>query len=157
MIVLSVWSMGPLGPPVWVPATFDLPQGSVLGPFSIIIIYTADLGPLLAALAVLSQSYADDVQAYVHCLASDTAAAVRAMDALVTWMSSNRLRLNPSKTQFIWLGTRQQLAKINLADLAIEFPNFLSLPLFAILASLLIKNLPLPATSMSSAVTAFTS
>ena len=48
----------------------------------------------------------------------------RAMDALVTWMSSNRLRLNPSKTQFIWLGTRQQLTKINLADLAIEFPQF---------------------------------
>ena len=65
-----------------------MPQGSVLGPFSIIIIYTADLGPLLAVLAVLSQSYADDVQAYVHCLASDAAAAVRAMgramDALVT-------------------------------------------------------------------------
>ena len=34
-------------------------------------------------------------------------------------MSSNRLRLNSSKTQFIWLGTRQQLAKI-----AQEFPQF---------------------------------
>jgi hypothetical protein len=58
----------------------------------------------------------------------DAAAAIRvvgrAMDALVTWMSSNRLRLNPSKTQFIWLGTRQQLAKINLGGLAAEFPQF---------------------------------
>ena len=27
-------------------------------------------------------------------------------------MSSNRLKLNADKTEFIWLGTRQQLAKI---------------------------------------------
>src|SRR6218665_294847 len=37
-----------------------------------------------------------------------------AAGALVAWMSSNRLRLNPSKTQYIWLGTRQQLAKLDL-------------------------------------------
>ena len=28
------------------------------------------------------------------------------------WMSSNRLCLNADKTQFIWLGTKQQLAKV---------------------------------------------
>jgi len=47
----------------------------------------------------------------------------RAMEALEAWMSSNRLRLNSSKTQFIWLGTRQQLAKIDLEALAQEFPQ----------------------------------
>ena len=52
----------------WVPAPFGLPQGSVLG-LLLYIIFTADLGPLLAAGAVLSQSYADDLQAYVHCSA----------------------------------------------------------------------------------------
>ena len=39
-------------------------------------------------------------------------------------MSSNRLRLNPSKTQFIWLGTRQQLAKLDLCALSTQFPLF---------------------------------
>lgn len=39
-------------------------------------------------------------------------------------MSSNRLRLNPSKTQFIWFGTRQQLSKIDMDSLALEFPQF---------------------------------
>src|SRR6218665_2875898 len=29
------------------------------------------------------------------------------MMTTITWMSSNRLRLNSAKTQFIWLGTRQ--------------------------------------------------
>ena len=60
------------------------------------IIYTSDLGPLLTDCALLGQLYADDVQAYLHCLASD--AMTLATGALVAWMSSNRLRLNPSKT-----------------------------------------------------------
>src|SRR6218665_1561094 len=39
-------------------------------------------------------------------------------------MSSNRLSLNPSKTQLIWLGTRQQLLKLDFALLAAQFPQF---------------------------------
>src|SRR6218665_134219 len=39
-------------------------------------------------------------------------------------VSSNPLRLNPTKTQFIWFGTRQQLAKIDLGSLAIKYPHF---------------------------------
>ena len=111
----------------WVPAPYGLPQGSVLGPL-LYIIYTADLGSLLAASSVLSQSYADDLQAYLHCLAPAAISTVRvmsrAMETLEAWMSSNRLRLNSSKTQFIWFGTRQQLAKIDLKVLAQEFPQF---------------------------------
>ena len=44
------------------------------------------------------------------------------METLEAWMSSNRLRLNPTKTQYIWFGTRQQLAKIDMKALALEFP-----------------------------------
>src|SRR6218665_3532860 len=46
-----------------------------------------------------------------------------ATGALVAWMSSNLLRLNPSKTQYIWLGTRQQLGKLDLATMAVSFPD----------------------------------
>src|SRR6218665_961694 len=44
------------------------------------------------------------------------------MRAFETWMSSNRLRLNSAKTQFIWLGTRQQLARLDMAALSDAFP-----------------------------------
>lgn len=46
------------------------------------------------------------------------------LTALETWMASNRLCLNPAKTKFMWLGTPQQLAKLNLIDLSAEFPNY---------------------------------
>ena len=39
------------------------------------------------------------------------------------WMSSNRLKLNPSKTQWIWIGTRMQLAKIDKRELLERFPE----------------------------------
>src|SRR3984885_10081425 len=46
-----------------------------------------------------------------------------ACDTLTSWLSSNRLRLNISKTQYIWLGTRQQLSKLDLLSLSEEFPH----------------------------------
>ena len=57
---------------------------------------------------MLGQLYADDVQAYQHCPASDALVTVsamsRTMEALGSWMSFSRLRLNPHKMQFIsWL------------------------------------------------------
>ena len=69
------------------------------------IIYTSDIASLLASQAMLGQLYANDVQAYQHCPASDALVTIsamsRIMEALGSWMSSNRLRLNPHKTQFI--------------------------------------------------------
>src|SRR6218665_563196 len=82
----------------WVPAPYGLPQGSVLGPL-LYIIYTSDIASILASQAMHGQLYADDVQAYKHCPASDALVTVsamsRTMEALGSWMSSNRLRLNP--------------------------------------------------------------
>ena len=37
-----------------------------------------------------------------------------------TWLSSNRLKLHANKTEFIWLGTRQQLAKLNSEPLQLK-------------------------------------
>src|SRR6218665_3554653 len=112
--------MGPLDPPV----PYGLHQ--VSGPL-LYIIYTSEIGPLLTATSVLGHLYA-----YLHCPASNATSAVLAisktLDVLETWMSTNRLRLNPSKTQFIWFGTRQQLAKLDLSPIAADFPHFIFSP-----------------------------
>ena len=46
--------------------------------------------------------------------AAQLAACVEGLDQ---WMGSNRLKLNAKKTQLIWIGTRQQLAKLTVTHL----------------------------------------
>ena len=64
----------------------------------------------------------------INTLASDARSAIlsvsRATGLLNEWMSSNRFHLNPMKTQYILLGTRQQLAELDLVSLSHEFPTF---------------------------------
>ena len=46
-----------------------------------------------------------------------------AMDALSAWLASNRLLLNASKTQFIWLGGGRRLVGVDRSSVAIAFPH----------------------------------
>ena len=81
----------------WVPHPYGLPQGSGLDS-CLYIIYTSEIGPLLTVSSVLVHLYADDIQAYLHCLASSATAAVlmmsKILDVLEPWMLTNRLMLN---------------------------------------------------------------
>jgi len=42
---------------------------------------------------------------------------VACVENLDQWMGSNKLKLNANKTQLIWIGTRQQLAKLTVTQL----------------------------------------
>ena len=66
---------------------------------------------------LISHFYADDSQLYLYChpdqieqLRIITIACI--MD-IVSWMKSNRLRLNPAKTEFLWLATPRRLHYFN--------------------------------------------
>ena len=96
--------------------TSDVPQGSVLCPI-LFQIYTADIGLIAEKRGINFHLYADDSELYVHCKAHGAAVTcsrvVSCIRDIDNWMASNRLKLNPDKTQFIVLGSRQQLAKMN--------------------------------------------
>jgi len=51
------------------------------------------------------------------------------------WSNSRRLKLNAAKSEVIWLGTRQQLAKLSQADLTLSIGDSVLQP------STMIRNL----------------
>ena len=113
----------------WSSIRCGVPQGSILGPL-LYILYTADVERIVESFGLAVQLYADDTQLYGDgspIAAEELSARVlAAIDAVENWMSSNRLRLNATKTQFIWFGTRQQLAKRDLTSLASISPPLVS-------------------------------
>jgi len=56
------------------------------------------------------------LQTYACCAATDQQTAERHLLSCIadihTWMSSNRLKLNADKTEFIWLGSRHASATL---------------------------------------------
>ena len=94
-----------------------VPQGSVLGPLPFLL-YSADV-PLIASQHGLGvHCYADDGQIYIFDKAAAAVGMVNKVASCIEeidrWMSSSRLKLNSEKTQFIWLGSRQQLSKVGI-------------------------------------------
>ena len=94
-------------------------------------LYTAYVIRIAYSIGVDVHCCADDLKLYVHCRANEAAATVACLIACIaaseTWMSSNRLKMNPEKTQFIWLGSRNQLAVIHIAPLYLHDETIIAL------------------------------
>ena len=101
-----------------------VPQGSCLGPF-LFTIYASKLFEVIKNYLPQSHAFADDTQLYLS-FNSDTACSqkdvVEAMEqciqAMRSWMIKDKLRLNDNKTEFMIIGTRKQLAKVNIDGLS---------------------------------------
>ena len=107
---------------------YGVPQGSVLGPI-IVILYVAGVINIADKHGFAAHSYADDLQIYDHSPQSSCSSLVLLMSNCVVemneWMNENRLKLNPSKMELIWLGSSQRLkhcpvGELNIAGVSIR-------------------------------------
>ena len=62
------------------------------------------------------QFYADDTQLYVHLTHKNVASALdklsHCLEDVKRWLSTNKLKLNPDKTEFIVFGSKSQHEKL---------------------------------------------
>ena len=102
-----------------------VPQGSCLGPL-LFTLYASKLFEVVKRHLPSVHAYADDTQLYLAFqpgCASSTDDAIAAMERCVNeiraWMLCDKLKINDGKTEFVIIGTRQQLSKVHVDSLAV--------------------------------------
>lgn len=108
---------------------FDLlsgvPQGSCLGPL-LFVMYASRLFRIVEKHLPTAHGYADDTQLYISFrpgLESSQDDAVSAMVDCISeirpWMAHSHLKLNDKKSEFLIVGSRQQLVKVNVDNILV--------------------------------------
>ena len=107
------------------PLPYGVPQVSCLGPL-IFTMYASKLFEVVKNHLLNIHAYTDDTQIYLS-FKPDSAAgkqdAITALQDCITdirsWMIADRLKLNDDKTEFMIIGTRAQLDKVNVSEIVV--------------------------------------
>ena len=107
------------------PLPHGVPQGSCLGPL-LFTMYASKLFEVVKNHLPNIHAYADDTQIYLSSKPDSTAGeqdAITALQDCITdirsWMIADRLKLNDDKTEFMIIGTRAQLDKVNVSEIVV--------------------------------------
>ena len=94
--------------------SFGVLQGSGLGPL-LFTLYTTPLSSLVSGHAIPHHLSSDDSQLYVSFSSGDSAAALNGLQlclaSVQSWMSTNKLKLNPDKTEFLLIGNEREQSR----------------------------------------------
>ena len=106
--------------------TTGVPQGSCIGPV-LFTIYVADLFQIIEKPLQEALGYADGHQVYLSfgpIPSTNQTASVTAIENCVaelrSWMISNMLIVNDSKTEFLIVGSKQQLERVNIPFIHVD-------------------------------------
>ena len=100
-----------------------VPQGSWLGPL-LFVVYASKIFEIADKHNLEIHCYADDSQLYLSFCPNDTACqeaasarVERCIEDIRNWMLNDKFKLNDEKTEFMIIGTVQQLAKVAINSL----------------------------------------